>query len=559
MEESEISDTGAIILGKKVTMERMLTYEWLERAENLVLGRRTPFQVTVNCGDAPRDAVSCRPWCNRLFRHQLFLRPLGKLLEEYEENADLKEKTNQLRHILQEFCIKLRFMFLATQPPLLTDLTIKSHNIKKLNPSFRETLYYATMHEWDNEMYTMVLQIFYYSLVSLPFICFMVVFDITTRDVNWGLNPPPEGTTVTAMRWIILCYGIPAWCAMLVYNLIGFGDKHEPAEFDRSIWPFWKVRTESELVKAGYNDRGKAVPAHNCLGDWGAMLNILSCGLCNQQGPDSESRQNGRQQETPGFFQGCCDWCIIWLCGEDNRNDTVKEFSSQLRYYRLVNMLGEMWNVLSGIFFLVYVWFTVVMAMWIVLGIFVYPAKFLPWATAVIGLVTHVITLTRRLTGMKDRIEAELTKQIEDILRNDIADQFNVVAETINDVAGSKFVPDADSLIDMGKQAAGFQTKAAAVGGTLMAASRAAAALPAQISECMAEATKRLDDLAKVDMASAIMDSMNENDKSVLEAAFVEKQNEVSDHISAIVSHIEKAVSLLESMQEQLKVEKTLP
>ena len=84
---------------------------------------------------------------------------------------------------------------------------------------------------------------------------------------------------------------------------------------------------------------------------------------------------------------------------------------------RFYTLLLELWQIWQCITVGLSVVLLVVMCLWILLGVFVYPQKLLPWAAGVVGIVGHVTSLYTQLTDMRRKLVRQLTQALNEALR----------------------------------------------------------------------------------------------------------------------------------------------
>jgi len=486
-EPHDVNTEGALLEGTLLPVKGMMTHQWLQRAEHVLLLLRPQCE---GCGG---NCITSQSWCGTSGTAMGVFDCMrsGGLLERFIRIGLLEEKVVQLRHLLTCFVGKLRFMLSVTQPHFLTDACIQSHTIQKTNPSFRERLYYTTMHTWDGEVMVLWVQVSYYALASLPGWCFIAVFNITTRDLNWGMTPPSEGQFLNYFLIAFVSHFCISWWVIVLYNVTAFGGPLQPAEVDRSVWHFWKVRSKPELIKSGLRDGSNFLPYRGMWSARGTLQDFTSCGA---------DVEESLQEAHP-----------------DDQFYTI--FTA-----RIFALFSEIWAILYFACFLLFVVLGVVICLWIILGVFVYPEKFLPWATAILAVTGHVIKLSNELASMKDRLETEIENEIEKILRGEVAQRYDAIADKVNSATGLDMAPDAEQLLSTVYPVIGLgkDTSKSAMAQVLDIA-RATTAFPAQVSSALSGATDAL--------------ALSNNPKG----------------ISAVVERVRAAIGFLESMSGVLR------
>ena len=228
------------------------------------------------------DSLACLPWVNRvaLFKCGCKLPgcPQDGLLDVGDSGSYYnfldevhKEKYDELRELLEPFVLNLRFLHRVTVPLFFLDIMVEQHPIKKAprclflsdlsflhqvsnhtphqaSPSFRESLYYSTMHSFQQECGVIVLQLLTLALVA-PAWMFCVITWVTSRNYNFGVIALPDYNWGTLVTVLIAVYCICTFIQILSCNMVGFGNRTSPVEFDRAFWPFWRVRTKNELMQ----------------------------------------------------------------------------------------------------------------------------------------------------------------------------------------------------------------------------------------------------------------------------------------------------------------------
>ena len=97
------------------------------------------------------------------------------------------EKYDELMMVLEPFVQNLRFLQLVCMPQFFLDRMVNFHIIQRPNASFREALYYSTMHKKKEEAGVVALQLFvavsspphvFILIFTLPYICCCVHYHL---------------------------------------------------------------------------------------------------------------------------------------------------------------------------------------------------------------------------------------------------------------------------------------------------------------------------------------------------------------------------------------------
>jgi len=171
-----------------IKIEDIVTIRWLQRAENLLLDLERDESMDYVCDDDLWNRLCCVVFfMNPLLASEGLLSKEGGYISRVGERE--KEKLRELKECLEPLVQNLRFFFMCTQPAFLIDLAMPHHNVKSTGLSFREHLYYTTMHPWRSEMAVALLQIVLALGMTMPAYSFAYNFTIYTRDLNWGVVP----------------------------------------------------------------------------------------------------------------------------------------------------------------------------------------------------------------------------------------------------------------------------------------------------------------------------------------------------------------------------------
>ena len=186
----------------------MSTSTWLRRAEYLFFDLRKPIEGFLSvCNTGNSDCSCCsRTCCDCLNKVNCCGVPDRGLLnhnpskthsysEYLSKNEDgnwkprfahdsggavVLEKYDELMMVLEPFVQNLRFLQLVCMPQFFLDRMVNFHIIQRPNASFREALYYSTMHKKKEEAGVVALQLFiavsspphvFILIFTLPYIC----------------------------------------------------------------------------------------------------------------------------------------------------------------------------------------------------------------------------------------------------------------------------------------------------------------------------------------------------------------------------------------------------
>ena len=261
-------------------------------------------------------------------------------------------------------------------------------------------LYYQTMHsELFTELVVVVVQVVYWAVLPVSMISVIMGFTLGWRDCSWGLIPPSEGTWITIMQVGVILYMFLACMNVMRHNIREFGNKHTPVEWDRAILPnpcnplaSFKVRSKAELLKAGIDDRqtwmcGKRT---GLLGNW-------------------RNRQEGfTYVNGVKFLHWDTTFPGQYLCN-----------STGLVWARAQSVVTDIWLIVAMLFWFWFLMCLFTPLLFILLGVFVYPERFIPWATAIVAIVLHVVSLTAKLSSYANQIRKEVENQINEVLKAD--------------------------------------------------------------------------------------------------------------------------------------------
>lgn len=378
--------------GTHIKVMDLVSIQWLQRAENLLLDLERNESNDIVFDHTLWNRLCCAlPFSNSLFASKGLLSKEGGYLSRIGERE--REKLDHLKECLEPLVRNLRFFFMCTQPAFLLELAMPHHTVKSTSLSFREQLYYTTMHEPRSEMGVILLQIVLSLGMTLPAYSFAYNFIIFTRDLNWGLVPVADNSGY-AFTWHTISgiYIAVAVTTVVVSNSLSFGDNSSPAEYDRACFSLRHlcgaggfVRTKTQLIEDGFvTGRATGIVNVPCL-----------------------SRQ--------------CD-----------RN--VSYTFADVAWRRCLSFIMELANIGMAVYAGLTIALCTVFALWILLGVFVYPEEILPYAAGIVGVGSNVIGVYSSLKAMQDELTEQLTQALNKILRK-VSPDDGVVPDEGADVA----------------------------------------------------------------------------------------------------------------------------
>ena len=180
----------------------MSTSTWLRRAEYLLFDLRKPIEGFMRlCNTGNADCSCCSRTCcdcldkgnycgvpdRGLLNHNpskthSYSEYLSKNIEDrnwkprFARDSVVRAKYNELMAVLDPFVQNLRFLQLVCMPHFFLDRMVNFHIIQRPNASFREALYYSTMHTKKEEAGVLALQLFL--AVSSPPHVFILIFTL---------------------------------------------------------------------------------------------------------------------------------------------------------------------------------------------------------------------------------------------------------------------------------------------------------------------------------------------------------------------------------------------
>lgn len=109
----------------------------------------------------------------------------------------------------------------------------------------------------------------------------------------------------------------------------------------------------------------------------------------------------------------CCEHDGKWSCLQRNSSLSMKHMA----WARVETALLELWLIFSSFLYILIFTLITVWSLWILLGIFVYPERLLPWAAGVVGVVGYVVFLYSKLCELQNEIFEQLKGALNKALR----------------------------------------------------------------------------------------------------------------------------------------------
>jgi len=160
-----------------------------------------------------------------------------------------------------------------------------------------------------------------------------------------------------------------------MWNSLSFGHTTSPAEYDRACFSRRHlcaagafVRTKTQLIEDGFVT-GRAM----------GMVNIP---------------------------------CLNRLCDR-----SLSYTFSDVAWRRFVSFIMELANIGMGLYCGLTIALCTIFALWILLGVFVYPEGILPFAAGIIGVASNIFTVYTQLKAMQKELTDQLTQALNAILR----------------------------------------------------------------------------------------------------------------------------------------------
>ena len=142
----------------------------------------------------------------------------------------------------------MRFLHRVTLPQFFLERIVLYHTIRKPNPSFRESLYYSTMHDGYTELAMLLIQQVFAAWISITVFVFIYTTTTTVRQYNWGLVPKSDAFFGKSVGQATGLFLVGSFVVMCLFNGVGFGTRTAWMEWDRSsfefkfwAYPFWRV------------------------------------------------------------------------------------------------------------------------------------------------------------------------------------------------------------------------------------------------------------------------------------------------------------------------------